>query len=71
MQHYLDQVPDGVKVVASVSTPVLSILGFPVEQWGFVLSAIVAAMFIIEKLPMVIHRVVSLVKWIKSVKQKE
>ena len=71
MQHYLDQVPDGVKVVASVSTPVLSILGFPVEQWGYVLSAIVAILFIIEKLPMLIQRIESLVKWIKRVKQKE
>lgn len=61
----IDQVPDGVKVAVSVGSPVLAFFGYPVEQWGFVLSAIVALLFIVEKLPMFIKRVKDLIDWMK------
>ncbi len=70
MQHYIEQVPDAVKAGVAVSSPVLALFGYPVEQWGFVLSAIVALLFIVEKLPMFITRLWQLKEWIDAKRQK-
>ena len=63
-------VPDVVKLGVAVSPPTLTILGFPVEQWTFVLSAIVSILFIIEKAPMFIQRMKALIAWIKRVRKR-
>lgn len=70
MQHYIEQVPDGVKATIAVSSPVLAIFGYPVEQWGFVLSALVALLFIVEKIPMLITRLRQLGAWINDQRKK-
>jgi hypothetical protein len=49
-QEILDQIPDSAKVVVAASAPMASLFGLTVEEWSYVLSAIVACMFIIEKL---------------------
>ena len=67
---HLDQIPDGVKITGAVAAPVLQILGVTVEDWTFILSAIVSILFIIEKMPMLIARTKALIKWIKEVKRK-
>lgn len=64
----LDHVPDAVKVVASVAAPGLHFLGVTVEEWTFVLSAVVSVLFIIEKMPMLITRFKGLIRWIKKAK---
>lgn len=64
----LEQIPDTAKVGASVAAPALHFLGVSVEDWTFVLSAIVSVLFVIEKLPMLITRIKSFIKWIKKVK---
>lgn len=60
MQTVLEQVPDSVKISTSAITPVLAFAGVPIEQWVFVLSAILTCLFIIEKIP----KVVESLRWI-------
>jgi hypothetical protein len=60
LPHTLDQVPDSIKLSTSALTPVLAFAGVPIEQWVFVLSAILTTLFIIEKIP----RVMQSLKWI-------
>lgn len=47
----VEQIPDSVKASVSIPVPVLAFYGVPIEQWVFVLSAILTLLFIIEKLP--------------------
>lgn len=54
MHHILEQVPDSAKITSVAITPILSIFGVPLEQWVYVLSAIMTILFIIEKIPKVI-----------------
>lgn len=58
----LEQVPDSLKVTASVSPTVIHFFGVPVEQWMFILSGVVSLLFIIEKIPKVISIVKGLFK---------
>ena len=52
MQHsdYLENIPDSAKLIAAGVPPMASVLGLTVEEWSFVLSGILALMFIVEKL---------------------
>jgi hypothetical protein len=45
-----DPIPDSVKVVVAGSAPMASLFGLTVEEWSFVLSGVVALLFIVEKL---------------------
>lgn len=45
-----DNIPDSLKVIVASSAPMASFLGLTVEEWSYVLSAIVATIFIIEKI---------------------
>ena len=69
-QQTVEQIPDGIKVATAVSAPALSFLGVSVEDWTFILSAIVSFLFIVEKLPVFISRCRALGQWIKE-KYKE
>ena len=69
--HISEHIPDGVKVGVSVSAPALTLFGIPLEQWTFILSAIVSLLFIIEKLPMLWARVKRLGEKIKRYVTKE
>lgn len=64
MQIY--NIPDGAKVAVSVTAPVLTLFGITVEDWTYILSAIVSVLFIIEKTPTMIKRVKELWKWFMS-----
>lgn len=44
-----EQIPDGLKVLVAGGAPMLSWLGLTVEEWSFILSAVVASLFIAEK----------------------
>lgn len=68
--NYLEQVPDGVKVTGSLAAPALAFLGISVEDWTYVLSAIVSLMFIIEKLPTIIFRIKTLIRWIDEKRKR-
>lgn len=70
-QHYADQVPDSLKLATAVSAPVLTFLGIAVEQWTFVLSAVVSLFFIIEKFPTIVKRIVEFITWMKNVKKRK
>ncbi len=70
-QHTIEQIPDGLKVATAVSAPVLTFLGVSVEQWTFVLSAIVSLLFIIEKLPVFISRCRQAYSWMKQGRSAE
>lgn len=52
MQHsdYLENIPDSAKLIAAGVPPMASVVGLTVEEWSFVLSGILALMFIVEKL---------------------
>lgn len=64
------QVPDSVKIAAATSSSVLTFLGLPVEQWMFLLSAVVSVLFIIEKVPMLINRIRQLKEYVKRKKRE-
>ena len=49
--EFVKQVPDTVKVGASIAPSSLALLGLPVQEWALLLGAIVSLLFIIEKLP--------------------
>lgn len=53
----IEQIPDPAKAAITIPVPVLSLAGVPIEQWVFVLSAILTILFIIEKLPKAIMSV--------------
>lgn len=50
MTEIIQNIPDSVKVVAATAPSMASLFGLTVEEWQFVLSAIVALLFIIEKM---------------------
>lgn len=50
IQHIAETIPDSVKVAAAGAAPMASLFGLTAEEWSFVLSSIVALLFIIEKL---------------------
>jgi len=52
MTHHdiIEQVPDSAKVLAAGVAPMASLMGLTVEEWSFVLSGVVALLFIVEKL---------------------
>lgn len=63
----LEQIPDSVKVVTATSAPVMHyFFGVSVEEWTFILSAIVSILFIVEKTPMLIRRVREFREWWKN-----
>lgn len=63
-----DAIPDGVKVTGAIMAPALTFLGITVEDWTFILSAVVSVLFIIEKLPMFINRVRAFIRWMREAK---
>lgn len=69
LQESMQQVPDSAKIAIATSTSALSLFGIPVEQWMYLLSAVVSILFIIEKIPVLIERCKQLkeiyVKWKK------
>jgi hypothetical protein len=71
IEHYSNQVPDGIKVAAAVSAPALTFLGITVEEWTFILSGIVSVFFIIEKFPMFLQRMRQLRQYIREVWRRE
>ncbi len=71
LQEAAQAVPDSAKLTAIAAAPVLTILGMSLQEWTYVLSAIVSLFFILEKLPMVITRIKTFKKWIVNVRRKE
>ena len=65
MSSYMEQVPDSIKLAASGAAPTLAFIGISIENWGYVLSAIVSIMFIIEKFPVVVTRLRQFRDWVK------
>lgn len=63
---YLQEINDTAKVTLATGAPALTLFGYPVETWGYVLSAIVSLMFIIEKLPIFITRMKQFKEWING-----
>lgn len=50
MTNHTEGVLDTVKVGVAASAPMASFLGYTVEEWSYILSAVVALLFIGEKL---------------------
>lgn len=48
-QHVMETIPDSAKVIATAAAPMASLFGLTVEEWSFVLSGVVALLFILEK----------------------
>jgi hypothetical protein len=65
MTNYFHESADAVKVGVATSPATLSLFGYPMADWGYVLSAIVSVMFIIEKTPVVIMRFKQFKRWLK------
>ena len=60
----LEQIPDSVKLSTALSSSVFTFMGLPVEQWMYILSAIVSLLFILEKIPKVIQSIQKTYKWL-------
>jgi hypothetical protein len=65
-----NQIPDTAKVATAVSSSVLSLFGIPVQEWGYVLSGLVAIVILLEKSPIVIQRIKSLWRWMHVRRKK-
>lgn len=50
MNNTVEHIPDSIKVAIASGAPMASLFGLTVEEWSFVLSGIVALLFILEKL---------------------
>lgn len=64
--QYLEQVPDSAKVATAVAAPVLTMFGVTLEEWTFILSAIVSLLFIIEKAPMAVKNIKTFIRWMRN-----
>lgn len=69
--QYMEQVPDSVKVATAVAAPMFSVFGVTVEEWTYILSAVVSVMFIIEKSPIVWKKLKTFGRWIADRWQDE
>lgn len=69
MMKYIEQVNDTMKFGLATAAPVLTVFGVPVETWGYILSAIVSLMFIIEKTPIVYSRLKQFREWLNECKK--
>lgn len=67
---YLQEVNDTAKVALATGAPALTLFGYPVETWGYVLSAIVSLMFIIEKIPVFVLRMKQFKRWINGKREE-
>ena len=65
-----EHVPETIKVSAAVAAPALTIVGYSVEQWTFVLSAIVSLLVIAEKLPGFVKRCKEFVRSVRRAIEK-
>lgn len=65
-QNTLETIPDSAKVAGAIAAPGLAFFGIGVEDWGYILSAIVSIMFIIEKIPTFLMRLRAFVNWLKE-----
>ena len=70
LQDAAQSIPDSAKLAAVATAQVLSVMGISLEDWTYILSAIVSVFFILEKLPMVINRVRTFNEWVRRKKQK-
>lgn len=50
IQHIVENIPDSAKLTVAVAPQMASLFGLTVEEWSFVLSSVVAILFILEKL---------------------
>lgn len=57
---------DSLKLGVSIAPATLTLFGVGLQDWVYITSALVAVMVMIEKAPVVISRIKSLVQWIKS-----
>lgn len=64
--NILEQVPDSVKITMATSPTVLTLFGYPIEQWMYVFSLIVSILFVIEKLPKVFKSIKEMYTNVKS-----
>lgn len=64
MRDAVESIPDSLKVGASVAPAALSLFGISLQDWVYISSALVSLMFIIEKMPIVINRLRTLINWI-------
>lgn len=69
MSNTIENALDTTKVALATSAPVLTFLGIPIDQWTYILSAIVSIFFLIEKSPVVIRRLTTFKNWIKRKKR--
>lgn len=68
IQESLQHVPDSAKIVVATGSSALTLFGIPVEQWMYILSAVVSLLFIIEKMPVFIERMKQFKRWIRNEK---
>lgn len=66
MIQQIENISDTAKLVTATTTPVLSMFGVPIEQWVFVLSAILTVLFIVEKLPKALDSVRRMYRWMRG-----
>lgn len=66
IQEQLASVPDSVKIGIATGSSALTLFGVSVQDWMYILSAIVSILFIIEKAPVLFVRAKEFWNWIKN-----
>lgn len=66
IQEHMASVPDSIKIGLATGSSALTLFGVSVQDWMYILSAIVSLLFIIEKAPVFIQRVKELIKWVRD-----
>ena len=64
IQESLQQIPDTVKIAVATGSSALTFIGIPVQEWMYILSAIVSLMFVIEKVPVMVERLKQFKRWV-------
>lgn len=62
----LEQIPDGVKIGASIAPTTLAFMNIPVDQWAWIFSILVSFLFVVEKTPIVYRRFKSLYELLRK-----
>lgn len=70
MHSVTENASDTIKIALSASAPVLTVFGISLDQWTYILSAIVSIFFLIEKSPVVIRRIITFKNWLKRKKRE-
>jgi len=70
MKHH-DSIAEAAKAAPPLTVGGITLLGFPLEQWVLVGTFIYTIFLLIDKAPVVFHRLKSFYNWIKNGRNRQ